>query len=226
MHLERRIIGKLSRQSDYKPGMRPSLQIFWMLSASGVALGLAFAVLSIDGKGEAGTYLALAVTARFSFLLFWLAYAGSAMAALFGPALVPLKQRGREFGLAFASALQVHIGLVVWLCYLGAVPPLRTFEIFGTALLWLYLITLFSFNRTRQKLYPAAQRIIFFIGLNYIAFAFALDFFRTPLQGGLKHILFYLPFTIMSVAGPLLRLAAHFRRSRRGQTIPVLSSTF
>jgi hypothetical protein len=55
--------------------------------------------------------LALELTARWSFLLFWLAYAGNAVAILFGAQLAA----GREFGLAFASAHLVHIGLVVWL---------------------------------------------------------------------------------------------------------------
>ncbi len=206
--------------------MRSGLQTVWILSVSGVALGLALAMLGIAGTGETGTYLALAVTARFSFLLFWLAYAGGAMAALFGQMFLPIKRHGREFGLAFASAQQVHIGLVAWLCHLGAVPPVRTFVIFGVALLWLYLITLFSFSRMRLKLHPAAQRIIFFVGLNYIACAFALDFFRTPLQGGLKHVLFYLPFALMSVVGPMLRLAAFFWRRRQRPINPRLSATF
>jgi hypothetical protein len=60
--------------------------------------------------------VALRMTARWSFLLFWVAYAGGALATLFGPALAPLSGRGREFGLAFAAAHLVHIGLVIWLC--------------------------------------------------------------------------------------------------------------
>ena len=195
--------------------MRPALLIFWMLSVFAIALGLALATLGIADAGETGTNLALAVTARFSFLLFWLAYAGGPLASLFGQAFLPLKQHGRECGLAFASAQQVHIGLVVWLCYLGAVPSTHTFVIFGIALFFLYLITFFSFSHTRRTLYPAAQRIIFSAGLNYIAFAFAFDFLRVSLQGGLRHILFYLPFSFLSVAGPLLRLAVFFRRPRQ-----------
>jgi hypothetical protein len=48
------------------------------------------------------------VTVRFSFLLFWPAYAGSALWALFGQTFLPLKRRGREFGLAFASVHRPH----------------------------------------------------------------------------------------------------------------------
>jgi hypothetical protein len=56
---------------------------------------------------------ALRLTARWSFLLFWMAYTGSAMGALFGPAFEVLARRGREFGLAYAAAHLIHLGLVV-----------------------------------------------------------------------------------------------------------------
>jgi hypothetical protein len=88
-------------------------------SAFCAALGLAALVLAALGPGERGTIAALQVTARFSFLLFWLAYTGGAMTALFGPAFEPFKKRAREFGLAFASAHLVHIALVAWLTYIG-----------------------------------------------------------------------------------------------------------
>ena len=42
----------------------------------------------------------------------------------------------------------------------------------------------------------------------YIAFAFALDFFKYPLFGSIKYLALYLPFALFSVAGPLLRFAA------------------
>src|ERR1700739_2690181 len=50
-----------------------------------IAFVLAIIVLAVFGAGEHGTDLALRVTARWSFLLFWLAYAGRAMAWLCGP---------------------------------------------------------------------------------------------------------------------------------------------
>jgi len=56
--------------------------------------------------------VALRATARWSFLLFWLAYAGGALATLFGPKFQALAHRGRDFGLSFASAHLVHLGLV------------------------------------------------------------------------------------------------------------------
>src|SRR5436305_715941 len=92
-----------------------SITAIWMGAAFGTALGLAAITLSISGIGTTGLGRALRVTARFSFLLFWLAYAGGALKTLFGTAFRPVSWRGRDFGLAFAAAYVVHIGLVIWL---------------------------------------------------------------------------------------------------------------
>jgi hypothetical protein len=197
--------------------MRPGSLVFWLLCAFSAALGLGTLVLAAAGAGVTGTRLALDMTARFSFLLFWLAYTGNALHALFGPVFLPLQRHARTFGLAFASAQSVHFGLVAWLCHLGAAPSLGTFLFFGTALIWLYLIALLSFSVIQRHFPPRLRQLIFFAGLNYIAYAFAVDFFVSPLQGGLKHIIFYLPFALAAVAGPGLRLAAFWQRARRGR---------
>ena len=79
----------------------------WMGLAFGAALVLAAVVLAVLGAGERGTKAALAATARLSFLLFWAAYAGSALTALFGAAFQPLKQRACEFGDVFVDELEL-----------------------------------------------------------------------------------------------------------------------
>src|SRR5208283_952478 len=114
----------------------------------------------VAGTGEKGIDAALRATARLSFLLFWVAYAGSAMASLFGSPFQTLKLRAREFGLAFASAQLVHIGLVVWLCLIGAAPDVSTFVFFGIALVWVYLLALFSIGRLRRALGPGSWWIL------------------------------------------------------------------
>ena len=55
-----------------------------MAAAFLIALALAVIVLVIFGVGERGTSIALRATARWSFLLFWFAYAAGAIARLFG----------------------------------------------------------------------------------------------------------------------------------------------
>jgi hypothetical protein len=185
----------------------------WIGSAFCAALGLSGVVLATLGPGERGTDVALQATARLSFLLFWPAYAGGALTTLFGRAFEPLKRRVREFGLAFASAHLVHIGLVVWLTRIGAAPPLGSFVFFGIAVLCTYLLALFSIARLQQTLGSKGWRLLRVVGLNYIAYAFAVDFLRYPQFGNIKYLIGYLPFAVLSVVGPILCLAAFMRRN-------------
>jgi hypothetical protein len=122
-----RAMGQQERHSLNLIGFALPVAAAWMGSAFCAALGLAALTLATLGPGEHGTLVALKVTARFSFLLFWLAYAAGAMTTLFGPAFEPLKRCGREFGLAFASAHLVHLGLVAWLTYIGHAPARGVF---------------------------------------------------------------------------------------------------
>jgi hypothetical protein len=191
---------------------RPNAAV-WMASAFCAAFGLAAVVLAAFGTEERGTDVALQVTARFSFLLFWPAYAAGAMTALFGPAFEPFKRRAREFGLAFASAHLVHLALVAWLTYIGHVPPRGVFVFFGIAALWTYLLALFSIRRIQQALGSKGWWVLRVVGLNYIAYAFASDFLRYPQLGSIKYLFGYAPFAVLSVVGPLLCLAAFMRRA-------------
>jgi hypothetical protein len=194
-------------------GWWPVTTASWMGAALLIALASAAIVLAIFGAGNRGTELALRVTARWSFLLFWLAYAGGAMAWLCGPRLGGLARRGRELGLAFASAHLVHVGLVLWL-FSG---PGRGMVFFWAGILCTYLLALFSLPRLRDSLGPRLWRIVRTIAIEYIALVFAADFILDPLQaGGLgKYPLSYLPFALMLVGGAGLRVAAFSDRKLR-----------
>ena len=109
----------------------------WMIGALGGGLALAGAVLAGYGTGLEGIGQAVRYTARWSFLFFWLSYTGGALAILFGPVFAGLARRARALGLAFAAALQVHIGLVIWLGVVIGQIPLRG------GVLWLFLVALF-----------------------------------------------------------------------------------
>jgi hypothetical protein len=206
-------MGQQERHSLNLIGFALPVAAVWMGSAFCAALGLAALVLAALGPGEHGTTAALRVTARFSFLLFWLTYAAGATTTLFGPAFEPLKRRARELGLAFASAHLVHLGLVAWLTYIVAAPSRGTFVFFGIAALWLYLLALFSIPRLHKALGSKAWRFLRVVGLNYIAYAFATDFLGYPQLGSFKYLIAYLPFAVLSVAGPLLCLAAFVQRA-------------
>jgi len=191
----------------------------WMSAAFGIALAIAVTVLAVRGTGNAGTRLALELTARWSFLLFWLAYAGNATAQLFG--LRSLAGHGREFGLAFAAAHLVHIGLIVWLgTILGRVPLSGGLLLFFLiALFATYLLAVLSFGGA--KLLGPAWGPLRFVAMNYILIAFGRDFvlpvfYPKPAQINLGHYLFYAPFMVLVFAAPLLTVLAarrntHFR---------------
>jgi hypothetical protein len=181
---------------------------------------LAAVTLAVYGTSARATNTALMVTARLSFLLFWLAYAGGGIAVILGalPAAGArggisavgqfLKLHGREFGLAFASAHLVHVGLVGWLVWIGAPPGRNLFVFFVPPLLIVYLLVLFSLPVLQRRLGRRLWATLRTAGMTYIAYAFAADFLVDPFSHDVKHLIEYSPFAIMSVAGPLLHLLA------------------
>lgn len=186
-----------------------SIDALWMGSAFCAALALAIGVIVISGAEQRGIGAAMAATARLMFLLFWPAYSGGALVVLFGSAFQPLKELAREFGLAFAAALLVHLGLVGVLCLIGSAPALATFTFFGVGAAWVYLLALFSIPALRLALGSKGWWLLSNVGMNYVAYAFIVDFVKQPFQGGVKHMVEYLPFAVLSLAGPSLRLAAY-----------------
>jgi hypothetical protein len=190
--------------------VRQSRLGLWIGVALAVALAASSLVLGLAGAGEKPTRLALDITARWSFLLFWLAYAGGAVAKITG--WESLSGRGREFGLCFAAAHLVHIGLVIWLSYLlGRIALSGGLLIFFlVGLFFVYLLAVLSFGGAKA-MGPKAWRILRFVGMNYILIAFARDFVLPvlhpkPAQHTVAHFLAYAPFAILSVAAPLLVL--------------------
>jgi hypothetical protein len=182
----------------------------WMMASFVVAAALTAIVFeAVDAHDRVG--VALRVTARWSFLLFWLAYTGSAMATLWGPPFDRLARHGREFGLAFASAQLVHVGLIL-LSGSGA-----GMAFFWVGIVFTYLLALFSLPRVRDAMAPLLWRISLVIALNYIALVFAADFIEGPLKrGGIANYpLSYLPFALMLIVGVGLRVVAFVHRKLR-----------
>jgi hypothetical protein len=191
----------------------------WMIGAFGGALALTVAVLAVYGTGPDGLRLGVRITARWSFLFFWLSYTGGAMAILFGPAFAELARQARALGLAFATALAVHIGLVVWLGVVIGQIPLQG------GLLWFFLVALFftgllalmSFGIGIRRLGPL-WRPLLLLATTYILIAFGRDFVLGALDQKAQQWLYaveYLPFALLSLIAIPLRLAA-FLRQRLG----------
>jgi hypothetical protein len=186
----------------------------WMMLTFLIGLALAAIVFLIFGTGDRGMALALRVTARWSFLPFWLAYAGGAMATLFGSRFDSLARRGRELGLAFASAQLVHLGLIVWL-YQTATDPVGAMTFFWGGAFCTYLLALFSLPRLRGALEPRIWRALRAIAVEYIALVFAYDFIFGPLEAiGRTYPLSYVPFALVLAGGTSMRVIAFASRLR------------
>ena len=188
----------------------------WMIGALLGALALAGAVLAGYGTGPEGIGQAVRYTARWSFLFFWLSYTGGAMAILFGPAFIGLARQARALGLAFATALQVHIGLVVWLGVVIGQIPLQggLLWFFLAALFFTYLLALLSFGNGMRNL-GRVWRPLLFLGTTYVLIAFGRDFVLGALDQKTQHWLYaaeYVPFAVLSLIAIPLRLAAFLRR--------------
>ena len=189
----------------------------WMFAAFCAAFGLAVVVLAVTGTGEKGTGIALHLTGRLSFLLFWPAYAGAAMATFFGPRFEILVRHRRDFGLAYASAHLVHVGLVAHLVSMSERPFIEAImPFFAVGVVWTYVLALFSWERLSGLLSRSFWRVVYNIGLEYLALVFFSDLVLLPIQGHAKRPLEYLPFSILAIAGPLLRSAASILRSKPG----------
>jgi hypothetical protein len=191
------------------------------------ALILAAVVFAVMGTGREATATALRVTGRFSFLLFWLAYAGGATAKIFGPPFEILARRGREFGLSFASAHLVHVGLIVWPSFVsGELPRLEGWfiRVEAVGVVWVYALALFSVERLRAVLNPKFLRLFYAAGLEYIAFIFFMNLLYKPLRmqsHQLFQVLTYLPFAVLVVLGPLLRWSAMAHSWRKRKVAPM-----
>jgi hypothetical protein len=215
---------------------RKSLPELWMGVPFAIGLGLAAVVLARNGTDSKSLVMALQLTARWAFLRLWLAYAGGAMAGLFGAAFAPFAKRGREFGLAYASAMTVHFGLVVWLFHISSRAPLsgKPFDFFALGVVFTYLLVIFSFGRLAETLGVTGWRVLRVVGINYILFAFAWDFVPAAIHivsgpYGIQDLVKYVPFAVMCVAAPLLVLVAAARRRwemshNKGTLRPVVDS--
>jgi hypothetical protein len=187
-----------------------------MIGALGGGIAIAVAVLAGYGTGPDGLRLGVRVLARWSFLFFWLSYAGGAMAILFGPAFAGLARRARVFGLAFATAIQVHIGLVIWLGVVIGQIPLRG------GVLWLFLVALFFADLLALLSFGTAMRNLgrlrwplLLLGTTYILYAFGTDFVPGALDQKTQHWLYaaeYVPFALLSLIAIPLRLGAFLRQ--------------
>jgi hypothetical protein len=174
---------------------------------------LVFAVFAAHGINDKSVGSALQLTARWSFLLFWIAYTGRALGILFGRTFAPLASRRREFGLAFAAAMQGHFALLAGIFLITHRPPLTGWllVLFLTAACWTYFLAISSFGVFARILNSNRWNWLRTVGVNFIWFAFARDFvlvlIHSPIHYG-RWRLYYAPWALLAIAAPSLVLAA------------------
>lgn len=184
-----------------------------MSAAFCAALAVTVVALGIFGTGEKGTGIALRLTGRLSLLLFWPAYAGAAMAALFGPRFGILDRHRRDFGLAYASAHLIHVGLVAHLISMSARPIIEAImPFFAVGVVWTYLLAFSSWERFSRLFSPSLWQILRNMGLEYLALVFFADLVLLPVQVYVNHPFQYLPFSILIIVGTILRMTMMIRR--------------
>ena len=196
----------------------------WMAAAFCAALGLAVGVVAVFGVNSKGFIAALQATARLNLLLFWPAYVGGALTALFGSVFAPVKDNSRNLGLAFAAALSVHLGLVGCLSAIGKAPDVKTFIVFGAGAAFVYLLALLSLPRVRRALPDRFWPPIRALAMNYVALLFMKDLAKHGIgdvwdillygTADYRDVLVYVPFAALAILGPMLRLAAWIRKLR------------
>ena len=187
-----------------------------MIGAFGGALALAVAVLAGHGTGPDGIGQGVRITARWSFLFFWLSYTGGAHGHPVRP------------GLCRAGALGASLGPGV--CR-RASGPYRISRLAGRrhrsdslqgGLLWFFLVALFfayllvllSFGIGMRNL-GRLWRPLLFLATTYILIAFGRDFVPGALDQKTQHWLSsaeYVPFALLSLIAIPLRLAAFLRQ--------------
>jgi hypothetical protein len=174
-----------------------------------VAFLIAATSITIFGAGERGTVAALRFTARWSFVLFWLAYVGQALVKLFGSPFSRLAQNGRNLGLAYAAAQTIHVGLVLWLIHISTDSG-GDMLVFWAGIACTYLLVLFSWPRVRGVLGPRGWLLLRTVAVEYIAYVFAVDFILLPLQsvGSSHYPRTYVPIALMLLVGVGLRISA------------------
>jgi hypothetical protein len=181
------------------------------------ALGLAGASLAAFGADVKGTRHALEINACSSYFWFWPAYAGGALASLFGERFRLVARRGREFGLAFASAHSIHLVLVLLLYRISPKPPISVggAVFFGIGMGFMYLLAILSIKTIAQMLNPWLWRSVLLVGMEYIEYAFLKDFWVNPLHPiSVKQLVGYLPFMLLGLFGTVLRLLRWAQRAK------------
>jgi sulfoxide reductase heme-binding subunit YedZ len=186
-------------------------------AASVVFLSVALVVLTSANPVEAARS-AIRITARFSIVLFLLAFTASAVWRFWPNAWTSWQRRNRRyFGVSFAVSHFTHLAAIAALRRvapeeLAADANAITWIFGGLAYVFIAAMTLTSFDRTAQMLGPRAWSLLHTAGSYYIWLIFANSYIARAVQ-----MPEYVPIAILVVSALVLRIAARVSRSRAQQ---------
>jgi hypothetical protein len=182
--------------------MRKGTTTEWMAGALAVGLAIVWVTRLLGYPLND----ALRTTARWSFVLFWLASCGGALATLFGA--------------RFQAAHVAHLGLVAGVLYVAGSTFSRNLLIFlGGGVFWTYFLAILSIRRLAARLDPRSVRILRAVGVEYLSLVFLFDFTLPKFQVDIPYLVEYVPFILLTIAGPLLRIAAAVKRLSQARAL-------
>jgi len=189
----------------------------WLLvgaTALAVFVSVGAVVLTTADPVEAARR-AIRVTARFSIVLFLLAFTASAVWRFWPNVWTSWQRRNRRYvGVSFAVSHFTHLGAIA---ALGRVAPAElaadanaiTWIFGGLAYVFIAAMTLTSFDRTAQMLGPRAWTTLHTAGSYYIWLIFANSYVARAVQ-----MPEYIPIALVVASALVLRIAARVSQSQ------------
>src|SRR5262245_13171800 len=192
--------------------MRNRSTALWMAGAFCAAMALAAAVPAVFGAGERGTHVPCKPRRGYrlccSGLPTALPHWPHCLARAFSPCSGACANLGLHLRPHTSCTPGWSPGSATSAMHRRAAPSFSSvLPLFAS-----YLLALFSVARLQRALGASGWWLLRIVGLNYIAFAFAVDFLRLAASASAQYLVGYLPFVLLAVAGPLLRLAAFGQR--------------
>jgi methionine sulfoxide reductase heme-binding subunit len=150
--------------------------------------------------GTDGFRFALRLTARASFVFWFLTFVAGPLASIQQAAASPLLRWRPRLGLAFAGAHLVHMGLVLTIPLLIKIHYPAFIIVFGgTGAIIAGMLALTSFRAVRKHIALRTWKLLHRGGIWYLGIMFSYGFLWRPLTEGTVVKPLYWPFTIAIV---------------------------
>ncbi|MCA3131651.1 MAG: ferric reductase-like transmembrane domain-containing protein [Rhodocyclaceae bacterium] len=198
----------------------PSPELGLIAAGTALSVVLAATILAIAGDGREGTQLALRMTARLSFVWFFLTFIASPLNRLYPSAgSAWLLRNRRALGVTFGLGMLVHVYCILrlFVLYSPQRPPMVTdadFLIGVPGLLLVAALTVTSLGALRRRMQPAHWRRLHTTGAWFVWAVFILCLVDSAGRKQTDHpVLAYYLFIVLLLAGAGLRVAAARRAS-------------